>query len=74
MMIKTKKTYEVSWKRILMEIYAGYKENKEKFCGVLIKNKEESAKQPSKVIKLQRFDIFGTELKGYIDRSMILGV
>ena len=51
MIIRTNKTDDESRKRILMDINAENKENTEKLCEVLIKNKEESAKQPSKVSK-----------------------
>ena len=40
MMIEIDKTNEESWKRILIEMNAGNKENTEKLYGVLIKNKE----------------------------------
>ena len=41
----------MSWEWILLEMKAGNKENIERLCGILIKNKKENRKWPFKVIK-----------------------
>ena len=56
------KTNDESWKRILITMNAGIKENTEKLCGVLIQTKEESAKLPSKVIKLAKVPAWSKDL------------
>ena len=45
------KSNEESWQRVLTEINDRSAENTDKLCGILRRNKEEHANQPSKVIK-----------------------
>ena len=48
-MMNMNKANEESWRRVLIELNEKSAENTEKLCGILIQNKEEHAKQPSRV-------------------------
>ena len=52
---REKRLWEVEitkdWKNVMREMNAWNNENIERLCGVLVRSREESARQPSKVIK-----------------------
>ena len=51
LMIEMNKANKKSWKRVLIEMNNKSTEYTEKLCRVLIKNKKENVRQPSKVVK-----------------------
>ena len=70
------KANEESWRRVLTGMNNKSTENTEKLCGILIKNKEENAKQPSKVIKPAKvpawskdmsLEVFEKQIKAWIE-------
>ena len=50
------------WKAVMKQMNEWNAENIERLCGVLIRSREESAKQPSKVIKLAKVPNWSKEM------------